>query len=116
MNLRRLFAAALVVCAVWCPLTQAAAGRENPVPVRTVAPEYPRTLKEQNVSGLVMVKCTIDEQGNVSEASVAKSSNEQFDRFAMDAVKKWKFKPAKQDGAAISVQVTIPIKFVVDES
>lgn len=92
------------------------AARENPVPVRTVAPEYPRELRSQGVSGLVMVKCTIDEQGNVADTEIAKSSNEQFDKFALAALKKWKFKPARQDGNAISVQVTIPIKFVVEET
>jgi len=64
----------------------------------------------------VMVKCTIDDQGNVSEANVVKSSNEQFDKFATAALKKWKFKPARQDGNPISMQVTIPIKFVAEES
>ncbi|HWL14835.1 MAG TPA: energy transducer TonB [Opitutus sp.] len=93
-----------------------AAGREPPVPVRTVAPEYPRELKNQGVSGIVMVKVTIDDQGNVAEVSVAKSSNEAFDKFATEALKKWKFKPAKQDGEAVSMQVTIPIKFVAEES
>jgi periplasmic protein TonB len=97
-------------------LTAAAPGRENPVPVRTVAPEYPRELKADGVSGLVMVKCTIDEQGNVADTEIAKSSNEKFDRFATEAIKKWKFKPARQDGAPVSVQVTIPIKFVAEES
>lgn len=86
------------------------------MPVRTVAPEYPSDLKKQHVSGLVVVKCTVDVQGNVSGTNVVKSSNEQFDQFAMDAVKKWKFKPARQDGTAISVEVTIPIKFVAEES
>ena len=97
-------------------LMAAAAGRENPVPVRTVAPEYPRDMKTNGVSGLVMVKCTIDEQGNVAGTDVVKSSNEQFDRYATDALKKWKFKPARQDGTPVSVQVTIPIKFVAEES
>jgi periplasmic protein TonB len=96
--------------------TMVLAARENPVPVRTVAPEYPRELKSQGVSGLVMVKCTIDEQGNVAETEISKSSNESFDKFALAALKKWKFKPARQDGAAITVQVTIPIKFVAEES
>lgn len=91
-------------------------GRENPVPVRTVAPEYPREMKANGVSGLVMVKCTIDEQGNVAGTDIVKSSNEQFDRFATEALKKWKFKPARQDGTPVSVQVTIPIKFVAEES
>ncbi|HTO02750.1 MAG TPA: energy transducer TonB [Opitutus sp.] len=97
---------------------QAAAtpGRENPVPVRTVPPEYPREMKENGVSGLVMVKCTIDEQGNVSEADVVKSSDRTFDKFATEALKKWKFKPARQDGTPVAMQVTIPIKFVAEES
>lgn len=93
-----------------------AAGREPPVPVRTVAPDYPRELRAQGVSGIVMVKVTIDEQGNVTTTTVSKSSNEGFDRFAMDAVKKWKFKPARQDGNPVSITVTIPIKFVAEES
>ncbi len=106
---------ALTICLSAMPTLMMAA-RENPVPVRTVAPEYPREMKNQGVSGLVMVKCTIDEQGNVAETEVSKSSNENFDKFAVAALKKWKFKPARQDGAAITVQVTIPIKFVAEES
>lgn len=95
---------------------QAAAGREPPVPVRTVPPDYPAELRNQGISGVVMVKCTIDEQGNVADLEVTKSSNESFDKFAMAALKKWKFKPAKQDGTPVAMQVTIPIKFVVEES
>jgi protein TonB len=114
MKAPRLFLAVILGFAALPSLLLAA--RENPVPVRTVAPEYPRDLKNQGVSGLVMVKCTIDEQGNVGETEVTKSSNEQFDKFAVAAIKKWKFKPARQDGNAITVQVTIPIKFVAEES
>lgn len=98
------------------PAALAAAGREPPVPVRTVAPEYPRELKDSGVAGIVTVKVTIDEQGNVSEVEVVKSSNEGFDRFATAALKKWKFKPGKQDGNPVAMQVTIPVKFVVDGS
>lgn len=108
--------AAVVLCLATMTFSYAAAGREPPVPVRTVAPDYPRELRDQKVSGVVMVKCTIDEQGNVSETEIAKSSNESFDKFAIDALKKWKFKPGKQDGAPVAMTVTIPVKFVADES
>jgi protein TonB len=90
------------------------AAKEPPVPVRTVAPEYPRDMRSQGINGLVMVKCTIDEKGDVSEANVIKSSNQNFDQYATDAVKKWKFKPARENGNPISVKVTIPIKFVIE--
>ena len=88
--------------------------KEPPVPVRTVAPDYPSELRRDGVSGLVMVKCTIDEQGNVIEPSIEKSSNTAFDKPALDALKKWKFKPAKQDGAPVATKVSIPIKFVFE--
>ena len=80
------------------------------MPVRTVAPSLPSELKGS--AGLVMVKCTIDEQGNVAETAVTKSSNEAFDRYALEAIRKWKFKPASEDGKAVSISVTIPVKFV----
>jgi len=116
MKTSALLVAVLLCLAPVSTVTAATPGRENPVPVRTVAPEYPRELKVNGVSGLVMVKCTIDEQGNVAGTDIVKSSNEQFDRFATEALKKWKFKPARQDGTPVSVQVTIPIKFVAEES
>lgn len=90
------------------------AASEPPVPVRTVAPEYPSELRRDGVSGLVMVKCTIDEQGNVIDPQVEKSSNAAFEKPAVEALKKWKFKPAKQDGAPVAIKVSIPIKFVFE--
>ena len=87
---------------------------EPPVPVRTVAPDYPVQLKRDGVTGVVMVKCTIDEKGNVTETTVEKSSNDAFDEPAVAALKKWKFKPAKQDGNPVAIKVSIPIKFVYE--
>jgi protein TonB len=87
---------------------------EPPVPVRTVAPDYPDELRREGVSGLVMIKCSIDAQGNVTETEVEKSSNAAFEKPAIAAVKKWKFKPAKQDGAPVAIKVSIPIKFVFE--
>lgn len=87
---------------------------EPPVPVRTVAPDYPATLKRDGVSGIVTVKCTIDEKGDVTETEVVKSSNAAFDEPAVAALKKWKFKPAKQDGNPVAIKVSIPIKFVYE--
>lgn len=88
--------------------------KEPPVPVRTVAPDYPSELRRDGVSGVVMVKCTIDEQGNVIDPEIEKSSNGAFEKPAIAALKKWKFKPAKQDGAPVAIKVSIPIKFVFE--
>src|SRR2546430_1297810 len=94
----------LVLCSLCLALPAFAQSKaEPPVPVRTVAPEYPTELRRDGVSGIVMVKCTIDEQGNVVDPQVEKSSNNAFDQPALTALKKWKFKPAKQDGTPVAI-------------
>jgi protein TonB len=102
----------LLACALAAPAV--AQKVEPPVPVRTASPDYPPELRREGVSGLVMVKCSIDEQGNVTEAEIEKSSNAAFEKPAVAAVKKWKFKPAKQDGNPVAIKVSIPIKFVFE--
>ena len=87
---------------------------EPPVPVRTVAPEYPSEMRRDGMTGLVMVNCLIDEHGNVAETTVEKASNDAFSNPAITAVKKWKFKPAQRDGASVPIHVTIPIKFILN--
>ena len=84
---------------------------EPPVPVRTFAPEYPSEMRRQGVSGLVMINCLIDEQGNVADTKIEKQSNDAFGPSAVAAVRRWKFKPAQRDGSTVQIHVTIPIKF-----
>jgi len=89
----------------------AADGVEPPVPVRTVPPVFPEELRRDGVSGVVTVSILIDEKGNVTEPKVVKTTHEAFSQPAMDALAKWKFKPAKQAGEAVAMRVSIPIQF-----
>lgn len=92
----------------------AADGTEPPVPVRTVAPKFPDDMKRLGTSGLVTVSCLIDEKGNVTEPKVVKASNDAFSEPAVEALAKWKFKPAKKDGSAVAVRVNIPVQFNIE--
>lgn len=84
---------------------------EPPVPVRTVAPVFPDEMRRSGSSGVVTVSILIDEKGNVTEPKVIKTSNEAFSQPAIDALYRWKFKPAKQAGEAVTMRVNIPIQF-----
>jgi protein TonB len=84
---------------------------ERPVPVKSIAPEYPADMKREGQSGLVYIKVVIDENGDVIQQSVEKSTRAEFEAPALAAVSHWKFKPAKKNGAAVRVGITIPIKF-----
>lgn len=87
----------------------------RPTPVKTPPPEYPDAMRRGGVSGVVALKVEIDETGAVSNCSVSKSSNAEFEQPALKAVKNWKFTPAKKDGAPVKVSLVIPIKFNLDE-
>lgn len=89
---------------------------ENPVPIKTPPPKYPDSMKREGSSGVVAVVIVIDEKGNIDTCSVSKSSHPDFDKPALDAVRNWKFKPAKKDGNPVKVRVTIPLRFNIDES
>jgi periplasmic protein TonB len=88
---------------------------ENPVPVKTPPPRYPDSLKREGIAGVVAVVIVIDQKGAVAECTVAKSSHPEFERPALEAVRAWKFKPAKKDGNPVKVRVTLPLRFNVED-
>lgn len=88
---------------------------ENPSPIKTVRPEYPRDLKKDGISGLAAISCVIDEEGKVIGAKVVKSTHPGFERAALEAIERWRFKPGKVAGTAVKVRVTIPFRFNVED-
>lgn len=84
---------------------------EPPSPVKTVAPKYPSELKREGVSGVVTIAMVLDEKGEVMVAEVVKTTHAAFGEPALDAIKRWRFKPGKVGGAAVKTKVTIPLRF-----
>jgi len=72
---------------------------------------YPEIAKRAGVEGKVYVLAFVDEKGNVTKANVIKGIGAGCDEAALDAVLKTKFKPGKQRGKPVNVQVSIPIVF-----
>lgn len=79
-------------------------------------PKYPEDLRNQGISGIVTVSCVITDKGDVQDASVVKTTHPAFSAPALEAVSKWKFKPAKENGAAVSKKVMLPLHFKLDDS
>lgn len=72
---------------------------------------YPEIAKRAGVQGRVYVKAFVDEAGTVQKAEVIKGIGAGCDEAAIAAVLKTKFKPGKQRGKPVRVQVSIPILF-----
>lgn len=73
------------------------------LPIVKVAPIYPRRAQERGLSGYVIVEFTVTKLGTVADARVVESSNSVFDRSAVKAALKFKYKPKVVDGEPIDV-------------
>jgi periplasmic protein TonB len=72
---------------------------------------YPEIAKRAGVEGKVYILAFVDENGNVTKANVLKGIGAGCDEAARDAVLGTKFKPGKQRGTPVKVQVSIPVVF-----
>ena len=82
-----------------------------PIKVKDVKPQYPPAAYTARVSGTVMIEATVDTHGKVSAARVVKSVP-MLDTAALDAVKKWEYRPTMLNGTAVPVIVTVRVNFV----
>jgi TonB family protein len=85
-------------------------GRATALPM----PEYPDAAKAVRASGLVAVKVTVDENGDVISATAA-SGHPLLRRAAVDAAREAKFAPTRLSGEAVKVSGVITYNFVVPE-
>lgn len=88
-------------------------GRRQAIALTRVAPEYPSSAREANVSGTVVVLARVDETGAVVQSQVERSDSGMLDQAALDAVRAWRFVPHSDQGRAVSFWVEVPVKFAL---
>jgi len=85
-----------------------------PVPLMPIRPVYPDIAQEAGIEGQVIVQCFIDKKGKVTETIVLKGiPNTGLNESAVDALRKTRFRPAKQRETKVGVWITIPINFTL---
>jgi protein TonB len=75
-----------------------------------VQPEYPLVARQLNLTGVVEVDVMVGENG-VVESAVPVSGSPVLTKPAAEALKRWKFKPLLENGAAASFHTTIKVTF-----
>jgi len=73
--------------------------------------EYPEFAKKAGIEGRVIVQFVVDEQGDVQDPKVTRGVHKLLNEEAIRAVKEQKFKPGKQRGQAVKVQMSLPVTF-----
>ena len=85
------------------------------IPIVRINPIYPRDAAMNGIEGWVTLEFTITETGTVKSPKVIDSKPPRiFNREAMRAILKWKFKPRVVDGVAVERRATQTIDFTLE--
>ncbi len=77
-------------------------------------PVYPFEMRRAGISGTVTVDFIVDSEGNVRQAEAISSSQTEFEKAAVTAVSKWRFRPGKKSGHAVNTHMQVPIAFSLE--
>jgi TonB family protein len=81
--------------------------------VHKVDPIYPEQALDAQLSGIVVLEVTVDEEGYVSDVQVI-SGHPFLREAAVTAIKQWRFSPTTLDDKAVPVVTTIRVTFAMD--
>ena len=87
-------------------------GISAPVPIIQPEAEFSDEARRAKYQGEVMISLIVDAQGNPQNPRVVRPLGMGLDEKALEAVRKYKFKPALKDGRTpVPVMVTIAVNF-----
>jgi TonB family protein len=81
-----------------------------PVLIHSVNPKFTRALRSANVNAVVRVGLVVDTAGKPTQIHIITSSNSSLDKSAMNAVSKYRFKPATLHGQPVPVELVVEVK------
>lgn len=78
----------------------------------TPQPHYPDSARREGKQGRVLLRVLVDEEGRTKTIEVnASSGHDMLDLAATEAIKKWRFVPARAGGKPVETWVKVPIEF-----
>ncbi len=87
------------------PIYSAAYLNNNP-------PAYPAAARRRGIEGTVVIRAEIHDNGRCHHVAIRKSSGHPLlDKAALDAVRDWRFVPARRGSRIVTAWVDVPITF-----
>jgi TonB family protein len=82
-----------------------------PKPLKTPDPHYSPEARSARVQGTVILETIVDTQGRPTTLQVVRPLGLDLDEAAVEAVKKWTFRPATLHGQAVPVLINVEVNF-----
>ena len=87
-------------------------GVSAPVPLNSVEAEFSDEARRAKYQGVCLISLIVDAQGNPQNPRVVRALGMGLDEKALEAVRKYKFKPAMKDGhVPVPVMITVEVNF-----
>jgi TonB family protein len=90
---------------------QPGSGIEPPVLLREVRPLYTDEARRRAIEGDVILEIVVRQDGSVGNVRVTRSLGAGLEQRAVEAVRQWRFGPAKRRGAPVDVVVEVSVEF-----
>jgi protein TonB len=77
-----------------------------------VVPDYPRSAQRRNITGWVDISFTVTAAGTVEKVGILDSNpGDVFNDVATEAISKWRFEPALENGIPVEKRVAVRLSF-----
>jgi len=86
-------------------------GITSPRIIKQVNPEYSESSRGVRVNGAVLLALVVTSKGWPKDERVIRGIDEELDRAAVEALKQWRFAPARKNDKPVAVHVIIEINF-----
>jgi len=86
-------------------------GVSAPIPIFTPEAEFSDEARRAKYQGVCLISLIVDAQGNPQNPRVVRPLGMGLDEKALEAVRKYKFKPAMKGGTPVPVMMSIEVNF-----
>jgi periplasmic protein TonB len=86
-------------------------GVTGPTLIYKVDPEYSEEARKARFEGIVILEAIVRSDGLVDVVNLVRSLGFGLDQSAIDAVKKWRFRPATKNGKPVQVPLRVEVSF-----
>jgi TonB family protein len=93
------------------PVYRVGGGVTAPRLTYSPSPEYSKEARKAKYQGICVLWLIVGADGNPRDIEVARTLGKGLDEKAIEAVKKWKFEPARKDGQPVEVQINVEVSF-----
>lgn len=77
---------------------------------------YPADLRERKITGSAVVSFIVDTDGYARQVQVGYATHKEFAESASKAAERWRFQPARKNGAAVNCAMHVPVPFNLIEA